>query len=265
VAASRARTRTKARRRLTLAAVLGSSAILVALAARRPAADPPRRKPSRPAVKVPRKTTVTPRAETTVTPRAKLQRRLVLTAILGASAALSTLAAYQEDSGLAFVILFIGFGGIALVLWLVAWRRWTWNRQDGLLLFALLSLMLLFSTGQAVVTEVILTHRGVRLTVEVAQIRDDYYTLVLPGSSTPLRGELQTSLDFAVGERFTVLYDRGRFVRPMLPEDVNPSVPATFVFVAVVTLAITVLRFGFPLGQGRRDARGLVSQGDRRE
>lgn len=56
------------------------------------------------------------------------------------------------------------------------------------------------------VSEVILTHRGERATVEVAGIPTaDDYTLVVPGGSTPLLGQPRSSLEFAAGERFTVL------------------------------------------------------------
>lgn len=189
--------------------------------------------------------TEAPRDEAVV-PQSKLPGRIVLAVVYAAVAVLSVVAANQEqaDSGLGLAI--IGFAVLALALWLFAWRRGTWHlHDDARLVFALLGLILLTSGTPGLVTEVILTHRGTPVQVEVARLRTGAgeshdYTLVLPGGSTPLRGRLKTSLEFAVGERLTVLYDRGRFVRPMLPEDVNPDVPAAFVVVGAGILAASV-------------------------
>jgi hypothetical protein len=201
---------------------------------------------------------VVPAEEQPVPPRDKWTRRLVLAGIFGASAGLAVVAAYQEQFYSELGMFVIGFIALAATLWLVAWRRGAWTMRDDtpLLTFNMLGLILLTAGGPGLVTELVLTHRGAPIAVEVARASTDGdggndYTLVVPHGSTPLRGELHTSVEFAVGERFTVLFDRGRFVRPMLPEDVDPAFPALFVLAGSAILGITVLRFGFPLGTDR--------------
>ncbi len=134
------------------------------------------------------------------------------------------------------------------------WGEWASSEDHyySPLLFSLLGLSCLLFGGSAAVTEVVLTHRGQPVTVEVARANLDAngggtYRLVLPGGSTLLPADLHADVEFALAERFTVLVDRGRFVRPMLPEDVDPAVPAAFVLAGAGILGVTVLRLGYPL------------------
>jgi hypothetical protein len=190
---SRARTR---RRRLALAAVVGSSAVPALRFARRPREKArPRPGPA---------PTPEPSGGDLAAAPPKLRRRLVFAAILGTSTLLAVWSAHQEEFGAGFLITLFGFAAIGVVLGLALW----WQRAWGLIEDSLLRW---FSTlGLALVTELVLTHRGALTEVEVARVRasDDGggdYTLVVPGGSTPLRGELDTTADFVVGERFTVL------------------------------------------------------------
>jgi hypothetical protein len=195
-----------------------------------------------------------------MTPRVKLRRRLTLAALLTVAAVVAVLAAHEEqhDGGLGLSL--FGCVLIVLVLGAAAWRGGWRSEQEYYfpLTFAVLGLSFLVFGGPAVVTEVVLTHRGVPVQVEVSRASLDEdggggtYTLVLPGGSTPLRGTLRAGAGFAEGERFTVLVDRGRFVRPMLPEDVDPAFPAAFVLAGAGILGSTVLRSGFPLARVRR-------------
>lgn len=245
--------KSRARRRFVLAAVLGSTAALAVLSARRPRGKRPPR-PNRPArPSPPERPEIEP-----VPPWTKIHRRLVFAVLLVVCAALSVLAAHEELTDSGFGMTVTGIGGLTVVVWLVAWRRGAWSpsRHHGHLGVTVLCLGLPAGAGSSVVAEVVLAHRGRPVTVEVAHTRGAAgawdYTLVVPGGSTPLRGRLHTSVEFAAGERFTVLADRGGFVRPMLPEDVDPAFPAAFVLLGAGVLGVTVLRFGFPLGQGRR-------------
>ncbi|WP_410572264.1 hypothetical protein [Amycolatopsis sp. cmx-4-61] len=189
-----------------------------------------------------------------MTPRMRLHRRLTLAAFFTVAAVLAVLSAHEDQHAGAFGLSALGVVGSTLGLMAVSW--WGGWTSEELYYFPFLTAMLgvscLLFGGPAVVTEVILAHRGLPVTVEVA--RADYaeggrgtYRFVLPGGSTLLPGDLDTAAEFAVGERFTILVDRGGFVRPMLPEEVDPAVPAAFVLGGAGILGVTVLRFGYPL------------------
>lgn len=223
------------------AALLGSTAALAAWSARR----------SRPAPK--------PRPQPKPRPVPdddpgwrveKLYRRLVFAGVLAASAALSVWAAHQETRGGEAAVLIAGFGGLGATLWAVAWWRgaWVWGGDFGQLTVTLLGLGVLALSGPGLVTDLVLTHRGAPVLIEVAPASPGHpVPLVLPGGSTPLRGDLRSTAETVVGERFTVRYDRGGFVRPELPEEVNPSLGTVFFLVGAGLPAVTVLGFGFPL------------------
>jgi hypothetical protein len=252
--ASRAKDRAKARRRLALAAVLTASAAVTVLSARRPRARTPRaprpRSKPRPVPAVPR--------EQLVTPRVKLHRRLTLAAFLTAAAAIAVLSAQEEQDGGGLGLSLFGFVVCTLVLIVASWwGEWAEKKDYYLpLVFSVLGLSCLIFGGPAVVTEVILTHRGEPTEVQVVRASLDAngggtYRLVLPGGSTTLRGTLRAGVEFVEGERLTVLVDRGRFVRPMLPEEVDPAVPAAFVLGGAGILGVTMLRSGYPLRRPR--------------
>jgi hypothetical protein len=233
------------------AALLGSTAALAAWSARRnpkpgPTAGPkPKPKPKskpKPREQVPENDPGW-RVE-------KAYRRLVFACILVASAAIAVLAAHQENWLGDIVVLVTGFGVLGGILWAVAWRRGAWVPYGdfGQLTFTMLGLLVLALSGPGLVTDLVLTHRGAPALIEVAPARPFHHaTLVLPGGSTPLRGDLRSMAETVEGERFTVLYDRGRFVRPALPEDVDPSLGTLFALAGAGILAVTVLGFGFPL------------------
>ncbi|WP_290054115.1 hypothetical protein [Amycolatopsis solani] len=228
-----------------LAAVLGSSAVLAARRARKnpkPPKPPKAPKPPKP----PRE----PVEDDSVPHRTKVHRRLVFLAVLLASAAVSVLTANQETWLGDIAVRVLGFGAIGGVLCAVAWWRGAWVRDGdlGQLTFSMTGLAVLALSGPGLVTELVLTHRSAPALVEVAPMRPDHdCTLVLPGGSTPLRGDLRSFATCVEGERFTVVWDRGRFVRPMLPEEVNPSSGTVFFLLGAGVLAITVVGFGFPL------------------
>ncbi|MGW3963287.1 hypothetical protein ACWED2_25955 [Amycolatopsis sp. NPDC005003] len=242
--------KTKTRRRLALAAVLTASAAVTLLSVRRPQARTPRA--SRP---VPRpRPAPEVREEQLVTPRVKLTRSLTLAAFFTVAAVLAVLSAHEDRHAGAFGLAVLGLVGCTLGLLVASW--WGgWISEELYyfpFLFAMLGVSCLLFGGPAVVTEVILTHRGTPVTVEVAQANLDpdgggTYRFVLPGGSTLLPGDLRTDAGFTLGERFTVLVDRGGFVRPMLPEEVDPAVPAAFVLGGAGVLGVTVLRSGYPL------------------
>jgi hypothetical protein len=242
--------KTKTRRRLALAAVLTASAAVTVLSTRRPRVRTPRAPKPKPK---PRPAPEVPRAPL-VTPRVKLHRRSTLAAFLAAAAVLAVLSAHEEREDGGFELVVLGLVGFTLVLVLASWWGGWATKEDYYfpLLFAMLGLSCLLFGGPAVVTEVILAHRGQPVLVEVAQAgyAEDgggTYRFVLPGGSTLLPGNLRTDVDFALGERLTVLVDRGGFVRPMLPEEVDPAVPAAFVLGGAGVLGVTVLRYGYPL------------------
>lgn len=191
-----------------------------------------------------------------MTPRVRLHRRLVLTAVLVTSAAFWVWSAAQEQRADGFRVAALGFCVIAGVLWAVAFWRGDWRPGEdyGRLSASILGLLILTCAGPSLVSELVLTHRGTQVEVEVATtpLFEDEYTVVLPGGVTPLRGTLRTDYDFDRGERFTAAVDRGRFVRPMPAEEVNPALSTLFVLAGTGILAITVLAFGFPLGPLRR-------------
>lgn len=224
------------------AALLGSTAALAAWSARRPRTNPkpkPKRTPS----------TYAPEHDP-LWRRTKTHRRLVFAGVLAASAVLSVWAAHQETRPGETAVLLCGFGVLGATQWAVAWWRgaWAWGADFGQLTFSMLGLAVLGFSGSGLVTELALTHRGAPVLIEVAPASPGHpVPLVLPGGSTPLRGDLRGLVDTVVGERFTVVYDRGEFVRPMLPEDVNPSLGTVFVLVGAGMLGVTVLGFGFPL------------------
>ncbi|VVJ19448.1 Uncharacterised protein [Amycolatopsis camponoti] len=237
-----------------LAALVGSTAALAAWSTRRPRAKrkpKPERSP---------KPSPPPPEDDSAWHRRKAHRRLVFTGVLVASAAISVWAAHQETRIGEGGVLVGGFGVLGAVLWAVAWRRGAWTPGDdfGQLTFTMLGLLVLAFSGPGLVTDLVLTHRGAPILIEVAPARPSHdATLVLPGGSTPLRGDLRGFADTVEGERFTVLYDPGRFVRPALPEDVNPSLGTVFFLAGAGMLAVTVLGFGFPLEWprwGGRDA-----------
>ncbi|MCR6487560.1 hypothetical protein M8542_32510 [Amycolatopsis sp. OK19-0408] len=235
-----------ARRRLALAAVLGSSAVLAALSAR-----PPRDHRPPPPSPVPPKAPETPAPEP---PQflAKVYRQLVLAALLVVSAAVSVFAAHEELSGSGDGITTTGILGLIAALVLLGWWRGTWDvhYDTGLLAFCAVGLILVLCAGPAVVTEMVLAHRGTPVTVEAVRTGADDYTLVVPGGSTPLRGLLHTSGQLPA--TFTALVDPEGFVRPMRAADVSPAFPAAVLLGGAGVLGVTVLGSGFPLGQGRR-------------
>lgn len=237
-------------RYFALAALLGTTAALAAWSARRDPQPKPRPKP-KPREQVPEDDPGW-RVE-------KVYRRLVFAGVLAASAAVAVLAAHQENRLGEIVVLVTGFGVLAGAVWAVArWRgAWVPYGDFGRLTFTMLGLLVLALSGPGLVTDLVLTHRGAPVLIEVAPVRPFHHsTLVLPGGSTPLRGDLRSSAETVEGERFTVLYDRGRFVRPMLPEDVNPSPGTVFVLAGAGILAVTVLGSGFPLEWPNRSRRG---------
>ena len=224
------------------AALLGSAAALAARSARRPRTDPkPRPKPKK------------PRPVPDDDPGWRLEkvyRRLVFAGVLAASAAISVWAAHQETRGGETLVCIAGFGGLGAILWAVAWWRgaWMWDEDYGQLTFTMLGLAVLALSGPGLVTDLVLTHRGAPVLIEVAPAQGRHFVpLVLPGGSTPLRGDLRSTVEPVVGDRFTVRYDRGGFVRPELPEEVNPSLGTLFVLAGAGILGVTVLGFGFPL------------------
>ncbi|MEV6646480.1 hypothetical protein [Amycolatopsis sp. NPDC051371] len=226
-----------------LAALLGSTAALAAWSTRRPRTKPKPKPKPRPKPKPVPEDDPGWRVE-------KAYRRLVFAGVLAASAAVSVLAAYQEDRLGETIVLVAGFGVLGGILWAVAWWRGAWlpYRDFGQLTFTMLGLLVLAFSGPGLVTGLVLTHRGAQVLIEVAPARPGHAApLVLPGGSTPLRGDLRSTAETVEGERFTVLYDRGGFVRPMLPEDVDPSLSTLFVLAGVAVLGVTVLGFGFPL------------------
>ncbi|MDX3192845.1 hypothetical protein PV458_30925 [Streptomyces sp. MN03-5084-2B] len=184
----------------------------------------------------------------------KLHRRLTLAAFLAVTAVLAVLSAHEEreDGGFGFTVL--GLVGCTLVLVVASWwGGWT-TKEDYYfpMLFAMLGLSCLLFGGPAVVTEVILAHRGVPVQAQVMRASLDadgggVYRLVLLDGSTLLHGDLHADVTFAEGDRLTVLVDRSRFVRAMLPEEVDPAVPAAFVLGGAGVLGVTVLRYGYPL------------------
>jgi hypothetical protein len=178
-----------------------------------------------------------------------VHRVLVLAAMLGTSAALAVLSAHEERPSTGTAIVVTGFAVLGVVLWAVAWLRDAWGpRGDHIvLLTGLTGLLFLAVGGPAAVTEVVLAHRGAPTEVVAFRVQPfrnggGDYTLVRPGGSAPLRGELRDDAGFAAGERFTVLADRGGFVRPMLPEDVDPAWPASYVLAGAGLLGVVVLR-----------------------
>ncbi|MEU0535541.1 hypothetical protein [Amycolatopsis tolypomycina] len=245
---------TKTRRRLALAAVLTASAAVTALSARRPRKTTPQAPQPRPKpAPAPRPAPEVPKARL-LTPRVKLHRRLTFAAFLTAAAVLAVLSAHEEreDGGSGLSVL--GLTGFALVLMAASWLGGWTTKEDYYfpMLFAMLGLSGLLWGGAAVVTEVVLTHRGVPVPAQVmrASLAADgggTYRLVLLDGSTLLLGDLHADVTFAEGERLTVLVDRGRFVRAMLPEEVDPAVPAAFVLGGAGVLGVTVLRYGYPL------------------
>ncbi|MEU4248194.1 hypothetical protein AB0F15_12340 [Amycolatopsis sp. NPDC026612] len=227
----------KTRRRLALAAVVTASVAVTALSARRPRASTPREPKPRPKPEPkPRPAPEVP-SQLLVTPRVKLHRRLTLAAFLTVAAVLAVLSAHEDQAAGGFGVSVLGLAGFTLVLLVASWwGQWAAGEDHYYfpLLFSVFSLACLLYGGSAAVTEVVLTHRGLPVTVEVARASLDAngggtYRLVLPGGSTPLPADLHADVEFAEGDRFTVLVDRDRFVRPMLPEDVDPAVPAAFV------------------------------------
>jgi hypothetical protein len=187
-----------------------------------------------------------------------VHRVLVLAAVLATSAVLAVLSAHEERPSAGTAIVVTGFAVLGVVLWAVAWLRDAWGPRRGHLplLSGLAGLLFLAVGGPAVVTEVVLAHRGTPTEVVAARVRPfrdggGHYTLVRPGERVPLRGDLRDDAGFAPGERFTVLADRAGFVRPMLPEDVDPAWPAGYVLAGAGILATVVLRSGFPLGASR--------------
>ncbi|WP_372669409.1 hypothetical protein [Amycolatopsis kentuckyensis] len=223
------------------AALLGSTAALAAWSARRPRTKPepkPRPKPK-------------PVPEDDPGWRVeKAYRRLVFAGVLAASAVISIWAAHQETRGGEAAVCITGFGVLGATLWVTAWWRgaWVWDEDLGQLMFTMLGLFVLALSGPGLVTDLVLTHRGAPVLIEVAPAQSRHFVpLVLPGGSTPLRGDLRSTVETVVGERFTVLYDRGGFVRSELPEEVNPSLGTVFVLAGAGILGVTVLGFGFPL------------------
>ncbi|SEF36401.1 hypothetical protein SAMN05421837_110156 [Amycolatopsis pretoriensis] len=232
------------------AALLGSTAALAAWSARRPRTNPsPKAKPKAEVKAKPEPRRRVPADDPGWRWR-KTCRRLVFAGLLAASAAISVWAAHQETRLGETTVLVAGFGVLAAALWAVAWWRgaWVWGGDFGQLTFSMLGLAVLALSGSGLVTELVLTHRGALTQIEVAPASPGHpVPLVLPGGSTPLRGDLRGMVETVPGERFTVAHDRGRFVRPMLPEDVNPSLGTVFFLVGAGLLGVTVLGFGFPL------------------
>ncbi|WIY03089.1 hypothetical protein QRX60_04270 [Amycolatopsis mongoliensis] len=188
-----------------------------------------------------------------MTRRAKGHRALVPAVVFVASAALVVWSAHEERQSTATALLVTGFAVIGVVLWAIAWVRDAWGPRTGHVppALSLVGLFFLAVGGPALVTDVVLAHRGTPTEVEVARVSPfpdgGDYPLVLPGGSTPVRGDLRDDGGLAAGERLTVLADRGRFVRPMLPEDVDPAFPALYVLTGAGLLAAAGLRSGFPL------------------
>jgi hypothetical protein len=231
------------------AALVGSTAALAAWSARRNPKPGPKPKPNPKPQPQPQPRKQVPEDDPGWRVE-KAYRRLVFAGILVTSAAVAVLAAYQENWLGEIVVLVTGFGVLGAALWAVAWWRGAWVPYGdfGQLTFTMLGLLVLALSGPGLVTDLVLTHRGATVLIEVAPVRPFHdATLVLPGGSTPLRGDLRSMAETVEGERFTVLYDRGRFVRPMLPEDVDPSLGTLFALAGAGILAVTVLGFGFPL------------------
>lgn len=177
------------------------------------------------------------------------RRAIVFAVVLVAAAAIVVASAHEERHSAGTAILVTGFAVLGVLLGAIAWWRGAWSPRGNhlRLVFGLLGLLFLAVGGPAAVAGVILAHRGTPTEVEAVRVRPfagggGDYTLVPAGGSTPLRGDLRDDLGLVGGQRFTVLADRARFVRPMLPEDVDPAFPALYVLTGTAFLGAAVLR-----------------------
>lgn len=186
-------------------------------------------------------------------------RVLAFVVVLGLSLGSAVLAAHQEQFDAGFGIAMLALIALGGVLWFVAWRRRAWYLRggNGLLGLTLAGLVAAGPAAATAVSDVLLSTRGERVDVVVTQVYADdesrLYTLTPTAGAPPVRGDLNTSQDFDDGQTVTVLVDRGGFVRPALPEDLDAVAFVIITLAGIGVLAGTIIGAGFPLDARQED------------
>lgn len=189
--------------------------------------------------------------------RAALPHRLLaFVVILGTCVGLAVVSALVDDGG------GFGFLGVLLLaptLWFVALRRGAWQLTERAPRFwmCVLGVVLVCTAGTHAVSHTVLATRGEAVEVEVlAQDRADEsgdrtYYLFRASDLFMLPDTLTIDRELDEDAVFTLLIDPEGVVAPMYPEDLDAVTWVLLAVAGIGLLAITVIGFGFPLGDRR--------------
>lgn len=198
--------------------------------------------------------------------RAALPHRvLAFVVILGTCVGLAVVSLTVADGG---GIALLGILLLAATLWFVALRRGPWQLTERAPSFwgCVLGVILVGTAGMHAVSHTVLATRGEALEVEVLEQDaadengDRTYTLFRASDLSILPDTLETDRELDEDATITLLVDPEGLVPPIFPEDLATGIWLILAMSGVGLLALTVIGFGFPLGD-RRYRRADVDSG----
>ena len=169
---------------------------------------------------------------------------------------LAVLSAVVDDgSGIGL----LGFLLLAPTLWIVALRRGPWQLTERAPRFwmCVLGVIMVGIAGTHAVSHTVLAARGETMEVEVLaqdpadESGDRTYSLFRASDLSILPDTFTTDRELDEDAVFTLLIDPEGVVEPIFPEDLDAVTWVLLAVAGVGLLAITVIGFGFPLGDRR--------------